>query len=211
MTKVILVRHGHVEGINPARFRGRRELPLTPLGRRQAELTAQRVASAWRPIAIYTSPMGRCVETATAIGVATSVNVEPEPRLIDIDCGAWQGLTPEEARSRWPDELTAWYRTPHLATLPEGETLQGVLARTAAAIKDIVRRHPGEVVVLVGHDSVNRVVLLHTLDLSLSHYWRLKQDPCAINELEFTDGEFIVRTINETWHLSTIDAVSLDD
>jgi hypothetical protein len=31
MTK-ILTRHGHVEGINPARLRGRTELPLTELG-----------------------------------------------------------------------------------------------------------------------------------------------------------------------------------
>ena len=56
MTKLILVRHGHVEGISPERFRGRAELPLTDTGRREAEATAARIAASWRPAAIYTSP-----------------------------------------------------------------------------------------------------------------------------------------------------------
>ena len=68
MTKLILTRHGHVEGISPERFRGRAELPLTELGRREAEMTAARIAASWRPAAIYTSPMGRCVDTGAAIG-----------------------------------------------------------------------------------------------------------------------------------------------
>ena len=71
MTKIILVRHGHVEGIDPPRFRGRTELPLTDLGVRQAGLTAQRIKRGWKPAAVYTSPMGRCVSTAEAIGLVT--------------------------------------------------------------------------------------------------------------------------------------------
>lgn len=34
--KLVVVRHGHVEGITPPRFRGRTELPLTALEGRQA-------------------------------------------------------------------------------------------------------------------------------------------------------------------------------
>ena len=68
MAKILLVRHGHVEGIFPERFRGRAELPLTPEGQRQAAATARRIAGEWRPAAIYSSPMGRCIATAGAIG-----------------------------------------------------------------------------------------------------------------------------------------------
>ena len=39
MTKILLTRHGHVDGIKPARFRGRAELPLTAHGLAQAEAT----------------------------------------------------------------------------------------------------------------------------------------------------------------------------
>src|SRR5256885_14365215 len=48
MTKLILVRHGHVEGISPERFRGRAELPLTETGRREAAAAAVRIAANWQ-------------------------------------------------------------------------------------------------------------------------------------------------------------------
>ena len=68
MTKILLVRHGHVEGISPERFRGRADLPLTELGRRQAEATSRRIHATWEPTAIYASPLSRCQDTGAAIG-----------------------------------------------------------------------------------------------------------------------------------------------
>ncbi len=204
MTKIILVRHGHVEGITPERFRGRLDLLLTATGRRQAEVTAKRIASVWRPAAIYTSPMSRCMETGSAIGVPLGLEVQPHAGMNDIDYGGWQGLTPEDAKSRWPKDVETWYRAPHLASIPGGETLQTVLARVTCAFHEMLRRHPNDAVVLVGHDSVNRVILLHALDLPLSRYWHLTQDPCALSELHYINGAFTVRTVNETWHLKDL-------
>jgi 5-methyltetrahydrofolate--homocysteine methyltransferase len=37
MTKILLVRHGHVDGISPQWFRARADLPLTAEGRRASE------------------------------------------------------------------------------------------------------------------------------------------------------------------------------
>jgi len=201
MTKLLLVRHGHVEGISPERFRGRAELPLTELGRREAEATAACIAASRRPVAIYTSPMGRCVDTGAAIGKIVGVAPAAMPGLNDIDYGDWQGLTRDEAHARWPAEIDLWYAHPDWAALPNGESLQQVLTRAVAALRDIVRRHPDDTVVLVAHDSVNRVLLLHALELPLSRYWRLKQSPCCINELDFGPDGFTIHSINRTGHL----------
>jgi probable phosphoglycerate mutase len=65
----------------------------------------------------------------------------------------------------------------------------------------VIGWHPKQTVVLVGHDSVNRIILLHALDLPLSRYRRLAQDPCAINEIDFSAGEFTVRSVNGVDHL----------
>jgi broad specificity phosphatase PhoE len=77
-----------------------------------------------------------------------------------------------------------------------------VLSRVTAALRDILQHHPDQTVVMVGHDSVNRVLLLFTLDLPLSRYWHLRQDPCGINELILDNGSFVVGSINQTQHLS---------
>jgi phosphoserine phosphatase len=154
------------------------------------------------PAAVYASPLSRCQTTAEAIGRPFGLTPTPVPGLMDIDYGEWQGLTPDEVRRKWPEPLDNWYRAPHWAAIPGGESLQDVLARSVAALRVVIGRHPRETVVLVGHDSVNRVILLHALDLPLSRYRRLGQDPCAINEIDFSVGEFTVRLVNGTGHLN---------
>ncbi|MBO0736904.1 MAG: histidine phosphatase family protein [Alphaproteobacteria bacterium] len=202
MTRIILVRHGHVEGISPERFRGRADLPLTPDGRRQAQATAHRIHAAWAPSTVYTSPLGRCRATAEAIGKMFALSPHALEGLIDIDYGEWQGLTPDEVRRRWPEALDTWYRAPDWAAIPGGETLQEVQARSVSAMRDVIARHTNDTVVLVGHDSVNRVILLHAFQLPLARYWGLAQRPCAINEIVFAEGNFTILSLDETWHLS---------
>jgi hypothetical protein len=90
MTKIILTRHGHVEGIEPERFRGRENLPLTGRGRAEAQAVAERIASAWQPVAIYTSPLERCIVTGAAIAKACHLAAAVLADLNDIDYGAWQ-------------------------------------------------------------------------------------------------------------------------
>jgi probable phosphoglycerate mutase len=201
MTKIILVRHGHVAGISPERFRGRADLMLTADGFRQAAAAARRISANWTPVAIYASPLSRCQATGEAIGKPLGLAPNPLGGLIDIDYGQWQGLTPEEVKARWPGQLETWYRAPDWAEIPGGETLQDVLVRTVSALRYVIGRHPHDTVVLVGHDSVNRVMLLHALGLPLSRYWRLGQHPCAISEIDFSGDGFVMLSINETHHL----------
>jgi len=202
MSRILLVRHGHVDWLAPQRFRGRAELPLSSLGRRQAQAVAGYIAASWKPEAVYTSPLGRCRETGAAI--AAHLRLEPQPieGLADIDYGEWQGLTRQQAKERWPNETELWFRAPHLAAIPGGETLAAVLSRTSAAVQDVLRHHPDETVVLVGHDSVNRALLLFALELPLSCYWNLRQDPCGISELLFDNDSFVIYSINQTQHLA---------
>ena len=204
MTTLILVRHGHVDWIAPPRFRGRAELPLTGLGLRQAEATARHLRAALPALAaIYTSPLGRCRDTAEAIAGAFGLTVDVLPGLNDLDYGAWQGLTHEEARAGWPAEADAWFRVPHLAAIPGGETLPDLVARVAGTLHQVLARHGRDAtVVLVGHDSVNRAALCHVLGLPPEAYRRLRQDPCALNELRFDGRDFAVALVNGTQHLA---------
>jgi broad specificity phosphatase PhoE len=206
MTKIVLVRHGHVDWIAPERFRGRAELPLSGLGERQAEALGRRVAQSWRPDVLYTSPLSRCVRTGEAIARATGARAEVLDILADTDYGQWQGLTHDEVRARWPEEHRLWFEAPELALIPDGETLADVLVRAVGVLQLVLRKHRGRTVVLVGHDSINRVLLLHCLGLPLARYWRIRQEPCCVNEIG-VDGEvFTVHRLNETHHTLGVSA-----
>jgi phosphoserine phosphatase len=201
MTKIILIRHGNVEGIEPERFRGRADLELTPLGMAQAAATAQRIAAAWQPCAVFTSPLRRCVSTGKPIADACGVRSEPMEKVIDLDYGNWQWKTQDEARSESPQLFDAWRSAPQLVRFPKGESLQDLVARTSDALRFVLDKYAGKTVVLVGHDSVNKALLLQLIDQPLSAYWRLAQDCCAINEIDIEESTIRVSRINETHHL----------
>jgi len=204
VTKILLIRHGHVEGIEPERFRGRADLPLTRRGMAEARAVAARVASGWKPVKVYTSPLARCVATGAAIADACGAASAIIDDLVDRDYGARQWKTGQEAEAEDPRLYAAWRMSPHLVRFPSGESLQDLAARTADVLRLALARHPADTIVLVGHDSVNRALLLQLLDQPLSSYWRLAQTPCCINEIDVVDGWARVGRINETHHLDGI-------
>lgn len=201
MTTLILVRHGLVPGISPERFRGRMEVALSPAGERQAEALAARIAQAFRPAAVYTSSLGRCIATGATIAARCAVPTHARPELSDIDYGAWQWKTHEEAQAEDEETYALWRTAPHLVRFPDGEALQDVLVRASDLLRHVLAHHAGESVVLVGHDSVNRVLLCHLLGLPLSAYWRFKQDPCNLSVIEWTGAEACLARCNDTAHL----------
>jgi probable phosphoglycerate mutase len=201
MTKILLTRHGHVEGIHPERFRGRAELALTRQGVAEAEALARRIAGAWKPVMVYTSALQRCVVTGTIIANAAGLRTTPLDGLMDIDYGAWQMRTHAEVERESPEAYRLWKSAPERVRFPDGESLQDLLARTADVLRLVLERHPADTVVMVGHDSVNRALLMQFLDQPLSAYWRVTQSPCALNEIDVDPGGVRVGRVNDTSHL----------
>lgn len=201
ITRVVLVRHGRTEWNRVERFRGRADVPLDATGLAQADATGRRVAAEWPPVAIYCSPLGRAVATAEAIARHSEATVHPFPDLIDIDYGHWQGLTPDEARRKWPEMVDAWYHAPHTAHIPGGESLADVRRRGMAAVQTLARRHSGHTIALVGHTVINRAILLGVLGLGDDRFWRIRQEPCAINVFEIEADEYTLVSLNDTGHL----------
>ena len=66
------------------------------------------------------------------------------------------------------------------------------------------RGRADDTIVLVGHDSVNRALLMQLIDQPLSAYWRIAQSPCCLNEIDVTDGKISVQRINETAYLEAL-------
>ena len=200
-TRIILTRHGHVEGISPRRFRGRENIPLTDLGRAQAQATARRIAKLWRPVIVLTSPLDRCVATGAAIANACDAPNRVLDALMEIDYGEWQWKTHEEINRVHPELYTKWNLTPHLFRFPSGESLQDLISRTSDALRHVLNHYQDCTVVLVGHNTVCRVLLMQILDQPVSAYWRLHFSPCGISEIEFERNVPRVLRMNESGHL----------
>ena len=202
MTRFVLIRHGqtvwHSDGIE--RAEGRAEVDLDELGVRQARATAARL-SAWEISAVYFSPLKRAFSTATILGARRGIAAQPEPGLIDIDYGRWQGMTHAEAKADDPKSYDLWLKRPHQLTFPGGEGLADVRKRAVSAVETLTPKHDGQTLVLVSHKVVIKVLLCHFLGLADTHFWRFQQGLCAINVVEADGGSATLHLVNDACHL----------
>jgi broad specificity phosphatase PhoE len=160
-TELLLARHGETEWNRQRRFQGHADRPLNDVGRRQARELAELLLSA-DVAAIYTSPLRRASETARIV----SAQLDLEPReleaLREIDVGDWQGLTIDEVKARFPEQLeVAWQ-----SGWPNGETHEELGARVLPALLDLERQHPGAIVLGVTHAGPLRVALARAAGLT---------------------------------------------
>lgn len=151
----------------PNDFAAAHKYPCLSRGNKQRILTAARIKQSSAPEIVFTSSLGRCIATGEAIAAACGVQSQILPGLFDIDYGAWQWKTHDEVRQSEPDAFGLWKKFPDQMQMPEGESLQQVLVRAARELSKILKDYKGKTIVMVSHDSVNRVLLLQMLGLPL--------------------------------------------
>jgi broad specificity phosphatase PhoE len=102
---VYIVRHGQSAGNAKGVFQGKTDYPLTDLGRKQAERSAN-FFTGKDICSIFASPLLRAAETAEIIADAFG---GPRPRLeeslSELDTGRFSDLTWEEASLKYPEEF----------------------------------------------------------------------------------------------------------
>jgi len=199
-TRILLVRHGETAWNRQGLFRGRADVPLNEAGRAQAQALAAAVANL--PLAaVYTSPLGRAVETAQAVAAPRGVTVQPMPAFLDIDYGRWQGRAREEIERTDALRYRRWLRAPHTVTFPAGESLAHVRDRAVPALIDLAQRHEGQTILVAAHRVVNKVILCEVLHVGLAGFWRIVQSNACLNVLLYERGLFCVALLNDTCHL----------
>ncbi len=149
-TRLILIRHGETDWNVEGRYQGQADPPLNARGLEQARKLAAELSEVGIEI-IYSSPLRRAWQTAEVIARALGVPLHPEPRLMEIHQGDWEGRLRAEIAARYPDLFRRWLSEPWEVTPPGGEHLRDVQRRVYAAVDDILARHRGQTVALVTH------------------------------------------------------------
>lgn len=198
------MRHGETQWnkAGDERFRGREDIDLNETGIRQATATAERIAGL-QASAIYSSPLRRAVATAEILARVAGLRVKLLDGLVDVDYGRWQGLSLQEVSEQYGQLYSQWLGSPHQVAFPGGESLQDVKERALGALEEVLAQHKDQIVVLVSHQVVCKVLLCSLLGLGNSHFWQVQQDVCAINVFEARNGGLIITLINDTCHLGS--------
>ena len=201
MTNTIyIVRHGQTEWNLLGKTQGHGNSDLTPKGIEQAELLADSMTK--YPIDyIYSSDLGRAYQTAEIIGNKLNIEVEKTEALREMNFGTWEGRIIKDIIEEDPELYKMWRNEPHLAKIPQGETLSQIKERTDAFIKEINEKYDGKHIVLVTHSLCARIMLLSFLDSDVKNIYRINQANTALNIIQLRDYGPVVMKMNDTTHI----------
>ena len=205
-TRLLLLRHAQTEHSAARRYSGRGDVPLTPLGERQAEALARRLSDKHPSTtegvaAVVTSPLRRCGRTAELVAAALAAPLIVHDGLTEVDFGAWEGLTFAEAAASHPELHPRWLADSSVAA-PGGESFDAVHRRVRRARDELIASYGAATLVLVSHVTPIKTLLRMALDAGPSLFFRLHLDLASLSIAEFyPDGAAVVRLINDTSHL----------
>ncbi len=196
MLTLVLTRHGLTDRSEPEQHLGQHiDISLSDAGRLQAEALGRRLAGV-RFERRISSPLFRAQETAGIL--AHGLSVETDPRLKEMDYGAWEGLTYAQIEQRDGAARREWELAPDRIACPGGESGNDVALRVRSFLEDLLAdqrawrarasfraatgsgggaggaggpRDGGErVILVVAHSSTNRVLMCLALGTDLRDY-----------------------------------------
>ncbi len=164
-TKIYLIRHGRTDWNALRILQGRIERDLDEEGRRQAHEAGERFADKSFK-AIYSSKMGRALQTAEIIAQKHKLSVCPIDDLHEVSYGPYEGMSIAEYEKKFAKKLEERRQLPKneqvfYRVAEEVETHQEVVRRVLPRINELGSLHLGETILIVSHGAVIRSLLLH--------------------------------------------------
>lgn len=203
MTTIYLIRHGETDLNREGRFCGSTDMPLNERGIAQVE-TLRDPMSRIELDRIYSSSLGRAIETAERVRADRNIEIVPVDGLREIDCGKWETLRRDEIEARWQGTIKMWENTPDLLRMEDGETFAEVKERVGRAFIDVVRREQGHKIAVTCHLMTIQMVMLTILEAPIRDIWKVVPTAtnASITTLEIEDnGDFRVVCWSDDRHL----------
>jgi broad specificity phosphatase PhoE len=208
MGTLILARHSITDASAAGRNLGQRsDPPLTADGmslaaRLGATIRAELDELPHDDLRVHSSPALRCRQTAATVveAVGGVLEVEVHAGLLELDYGAWDGLTADECRARDPEQRSAWEADPFATRCPDGESGQDVLRRVSAALDPIeawLAEDRARCAIVIAHNHVNRLRLCALFGWPMREYRdRLSQEPAGYSIIGLGREAPVVRRVN---------------
>lgn len=200
-TRLLLIRHGEAEGNIAHRFHGWFDSDLTPNGREQVALLAERLCGEHID-AVYSSDLKRAYQTARAAADSRGLTIHTDARLREIDGGEWEDVPFAELPERFPEAYANWMSRPYELQIPGGESMRMFQRRLIDAVEDIVQENAGTTVCIATHGTAIRALVCwfygHPLTRIDDISW---YDNASITEVIAEDGRYTVISEGDNAHL----------
>mmetsp|Transcript_18126 Transcript_18126/g.38733 ORF Transcript_18126/g.38733 Transcript_18126/m.38733 type:complete len:414 (+) Transcript_18126:197-1438(+) len=202
--RVLLVRHGEAEANHQGLLcGGGNDSLLTDAGHEQAKDLARAVRAGLRtPLRLVgSSSLRRAVDTADAVASEfPKVQRTVCQDLKEMAYGTMEGAKISEIREFIGEVSKKWKDGQTKVAVGGGESPEGLVERTTAALESLVADRQGQTVLLACHSWVNKAMIASVLpNMGLSRLQDIPQRNCALNVLDCrirpSDGKLEVQVL----------------
>lgn len=205
-----MVRHGQTDSNVAGLFHGATDVPLNPLGLRQAELVASRIRELDRLHSVHSSPLQRARRTAEAIASSAQLPMRIHDGLAEMDFGQAEGMTLMAMSEQFQDIAARFLDLSDLdVRWPGGESRREFHDRVRLTLDKIVTTHAGERLVVVAHGGVIASLVAQILGDDPNDWRRYSIDNCSVTHIELATSGPIAHLLNDVVHLERIEIEEL--
>jgi len=190
--KIYLTRHGQTLFNLEERMQGHIDAELNAEGIKQAQALAQRIKND-EIDHIYSSPLKRAFKTAQVINLEHEIPLNADDRLKEMGFGSWEGQFIQSIKDEFKPQAHAFWKAPETYIPIDGETFEEVQTRIKSFLKDLVKNHCGETVLIVCHGMLIRNMLSILKGEDTSTVWehpRIYQTCLTILDYDGQTSEF---------------------
>jgi broad specificity phosphatase PhoE len=185
-TRFGLIRHAQTVWNLEKRIQGRKDSPLTGMGREQSRVWGERLA-AFAFDRILASDLDRSVATAELINQTLKLPMQTSALLRELDWGEWTGRRIREIKLETPGELKRLERAGWRFCPPGGESRTAVWLRSREALAKASEEWEGETILTVIHEGVIKCLIYGLAGRDFMPREPLMIEPCHLHWL--VDGK----------------------
>ena len=189
MAYALLIRHAQNDWVSKNRLAGWTPgVHLNDVGQKQAEQLSDRLSKL--PLkAIYSSPLERCIETAEAVATSHNLEITLLEEVGEVRYGKWEGKKIKKLSKK-----RSWHTVQHFPSrfrFPDGESFLEVQQRAVATIESLSLRHKKEMIAIVSHADVIKLVLAHYLGTHIDLFQRIAVSTASVSLLALPEDGYV--------------------
>ena len=197
-THLYIVRHGETVWNTEDKMQGVKDSPLTDKGKIHAQRMGEKLKEMGVDFsALYTSDLGRALNTAEIINSNIGIEITEEERLRERNMGVFEGHSWDYVRENYKEDFKLLVSEDDDYCIPEGESRGEYRDKVISFMKFIAEKHEGENILAVTHRGFINFFLRIILNIPLNARSGLKINNASLSVFTLHKGRWLLERFGD--------------
>lgn len=203
MVTFYLVRHGFSVANDKKIFAGNSDVPLSEIGKKQAELVSDYIINNLKIDLIFSSELSRAVDTISKVAKTFNLPINKNSNFKEIYGGKWEMLTFEQIINLYGEDFWKWQTDISNSRCTGGESFEEVKIRAFNELKMLAEKYDNKNILIGSHAGVIRTLITAINNLSAEECNRLGWvSNASITTITYYNNKFEIKALSYDEYLN---------